>query len=72
MKDHIPCTAPVRTVVDCAEVLEGDALCDLVDSALCRKLMQPSRLIRAAEAALRRSRGARRVAIGRLLEALDV
>jgi hypothetical protein len=71
-KDRIPCTAPVRTVLDCAEVLEGEALCDLVDSALCRKLMQPSRLIRAAETARRGSRGARRAGLGRLLEALEV
>ena len=72
VKDRIPCTAPVRTVLDCAEVLEGDALCHLVDSALCRKLMQPSRLIRAAEAALGGSRGARRAGVVRLLEALEV
>ena len=72
IKDRIPYTAPVRTVIDCAEVLEQEALCDLVDSALCRKLMQPSRLIKATEAAWRTARGARRVAIGRLLEALEV
>jgi hypothetical protein len=72
VKDRIPCTAPVRTVIDCAEVLEGDALCNLVDSALCRKLMQPSRLIRAAEAARPGSRGVRRAALERLLEALEV
>jgi hypothetical protein len=62
----------VRTVIDCAEVLDPDALCHLVDGALCRKLMQPGRLIRAAEAALRGARRARRAAIRRLLEALEV
>jgi len=72
VKDRIPCTTPVRTVVDCAEVLEGDALCNLVDSALCRKLMQPGRLVRAAEAARKSARGARRAALERLLEALEV
>jgi hypothetical protein len=71
-RQHLPCTAPVQTVIDCAEVLDGEVLCDLVDSALCRKLMQPNRLIRAAEAARRSSRGSRRAAIGRLLEALEV
>jgi hypothetical protein len=59
-------------VIDCAEVLEGDALCHLVDSAPCRRLMRPSRLIRAAEAAWNAARGSRRVALGRLLEALEV
>ena len=72
VKDRLPCTSPVQTVIDCAEVLGGEELCDLVDSALCRKLMQPSRLIRAAEAAWRSARRARRAALGRLLEALDV
>ena len=59
-------------MIDCSELVDGEALCDLVDSALCRKLMQPSRLIRAAEAAWRTARGTRRVALGRLLEALEV
>ncbi len=59
-------------MVDCAEVLEQEELCDLVDSALCRKLMQPSRLIKATEAACQAARGTRRAAIGRLLEALEV
>jgi hypothetical protein len=72
VKDRIPCTAAVQTVIDCAEVLDQEALCDLVDSALCRKIMQPSRLIKAAEAAWRSARRSRRVALGRLLDALDV
>ncbi|HKY76916.1 MAG TPA: hypothetical protein VJS45_12295 [Acidimicrobiia bacterium] len=58
-------------MIDCAELLDQEALCDLVDSALCRKLMQPSRLIRAAEAAFRSSRRGRRAGLGRLLEALE-
>jgi hypothetical protein len=72
VKDRLPCTTPVQTVIDCAEVLDRDAVCDLVDSALCRKLMQPSRLIRAAEAAWRSARRSRRSGLGRLNEALDV
>jgi hypothetical protein len=72
VKDRIPCTSPIQTVIDCAELLPAEALCDLVDSALCRKLMQPSRLIRAAEAAWPMARKARRAGLGRLLEALVV
>lgn len=72
VKDRIPCTTPIQTVIDCAELLDGEALCDLVDSALCRKLMQPSRLIKAAETAWRSARRSRRVALGRLMEALEV
>ena len=72
LKDRLPCTTPVRTVLDCSELLDDEQLCDLVDSALCRKLMQPSRLIRAAEAAWLSARGARRAGLGRLLKALEV
>ena len=72
VKDRLPCTSPARTVIDCAELLDYESLCDLVDSALCRKLMQPSRLIRTAESAWREARGSRRAGLGRLLEALDV
>ena len=72
IRRRLPCTTPIQTMIDCAEVLDGEALCDLVDSALCRKLMQPNKLIRAAEAARRAARRSRRAAIGRLLEALEV
>jgi hypothetical protein len=72
VKDGIPCTNAVQTVIDCSEVLDQEALWDLVDSALCRKLMQPSRLIRAAETAWGTARKARRAGLGRLLEALEV
>jgi hypothetical protein len=70
--NRVPCTAPVRTVIDCAELLDGEALCDLVDSALCRKLLRPGKLIEAAEAAFQDARGRRRVELGHLLEALEV
>jgi hypothetical protein len=72
VKNRIACTTPVRTVIDCSEVLDFEDLCDLLDSALCRKLMQPSRIIRAAEEAWRTARGARRAGLGRLLKALEV
>jgi hypothetical protein len=72
VKDRIPCTTPIRTVIDCAELLDLEGLCDLVDSALCRKLMQPSRLIRAAEAEWGSARGVRRAGLGRLLDALQL
>lgn len=45
---------------------------DLVDSALCKKLMQPSRLIRASSEAWSVSRGRRRRHLERLERALDV
>jgi hypothetical protein len=72
MKDRIPCTAPVRTVIDCADLLDGEALWDLVDSALCHKLLRPGKLTGTAEAARERARGRRRAGLSRLLEALDV
>jgi hypothetical protein len=70
----IRCTSPTRTVVDCAAagLVDGEALWDLVDSALCKKLMQPSRLIRASGRARGSSRGARRAGLDRLERALDV
>ena len=78
VRKRIPCTSPTRTIVDCAAagLVEGEALWDLVDSALCKKLMQPSRLVerqraglggrpRRAAASPRTARtGARRLALG--------
>jgi hypothetical protein len=73
-RSRIRCTSPTRTVVDCAAagLLRGEALWDLVDSALCRKLTQPSRLVRASGRAWARSRGARRGRLQELERALDV
>jgi hypothetical protein len=70
----IPCTSPTRTVVECAAagLVEGEALWDLVDSALCKKLMQPSRLVQASGQAWAVSRGRRRGNLKRLERALDV
>ena len=36
--DGIPCTTPARTIVDAATVLGREALGDLVDDLLCRRL----------------------------------
>ena len=33
-RHRLPCTTPIQTVIDCAELLTAEALCDLVDSAL--------------------------------------
>ena len=67
-------TNPTRTVVDCAAagLVGGEALWDLVDSALCKKLMQPSRLVRASGRAWEESRGTRRVHLEALERTLDV
>lgn len=74
LRRRIRCTNPTRTVVDCAAagMVDGEALWDLVDSALCKKLMQPSRLVRASGRALPASRGPRRVHLEQLERTLDV
>src|SRR5437867_420671 len=45
--DGIRCTTPARTLIDCARIVDYDALCDLVDSALCRGLTSVAHLRRA-------------------------
>ena len=74
VRRRVPCTTPARTVVDCAAegAIEGEALWDLVDSALCKKLVQPSRLLRASSRALVSARAQRRRNIEQLERALDV
>jgi hypothetical protein len=74
IRRKVPCTSPTRTVVDCAAsgLVEGEALWDLIDSALCKKLMQPSRLVRASGQAWAVSRGPGRRHLQRLERALDV
>jgi hypothetical protein len=71
---RVPCTSPIRTVVECAAagLVEGETLWDLVDSALCKKLMQPSRLVQASGQAWAEARGRRRRHLERLERALDV
>jgi hypothetical protein len=74
IRRRIPCTTPTRTVIDCAAagLLEGEALWDLVDSALCGKLMQPSRLVRASGQAWEVARSTKRRRLEALERALDV
>jgi len=74
LRRQIPCTSPTRTVVDCAAagLLDGETLWDLVDSALCKKLTQPSRLVRASGRAWEAARGPRRRCLENLERALDV
>lgn len=74
IRRNIRCTNPTRTIVDCAAagLVTGEALWDLVDSALCKKLMQPSRLIRSSERAWKESRGLRRAQLEGLERTLDV
>jgi hypothetical protein len=74
IRRNFRCTSPSRTVVDCvaAGLLDGEAVWDMVDSVLCKKLMQPSRLVRASGRAWAAARGRRRGRIECLERALDV
>jgi hypothetical protein len=74
IRHRIRCTTPARTIVDCAAagLLDTEALWDLVDSALCKKLLQPSRLIRASGRAWGTARGRRRSRLAGLERAIDV
>jgi hypothetical protein len=54
--DHIPCTMPARTLVDCAGILSFKALCKLVDTTFYRQLTSPAKVYRAA-AAMRGKKG---------------
>jgi hypothetical protein len=74
IRSRIRCTSPARTVVDCAAagLVEGEALWDLVDSALCRKLVRPPRLVRASGKAWAAAGGRRRRGLENLERALDV
>lgn len=44
----IPATVPARTLVDCAQILDGPQLMAIVDPALCRRLTTPLAVQRAA------------------------
>jgi hypothetical protein len=74
VRSRIRCTTPTRTIIDCAAagLLDGEELCDLVDSALCKKLVQPSRLVRASERAWKAATGRRRGRLANLERTLDV
>lgn len=74
LRSSIRCTTPARTIVDCAAagLVDGEELCDLVDSALCKNLVRPSRLVAASGRAWEGARGRRRGHLARLERALDV
>jgi hypothetical protein len=74
VRNRIPCTTPIRTIVDCAAagLLEAEELCDLVDRALCKKLVKPSRLVEASNRAWVGASGRRRGRLAELERALDV
>ncbi|HYH51494.1 MAG TPA: type IV toxin-antitoxin system AbiEi family antitoxin domain-containing protein [Acidimicrobiia bacterium] len=74
IRSKIRCTTPSRTIVDCAAagLLNSDRLEDLVDSAICKKLVQPSRLIRASGEAWSATAGRRRGRLAVLERALNV
>lgn len=50
-RDGIPCTSPVRTLIDCASVLRGKPLADLLDRALACRAVRLDDLVRALEPA---------------------
>ena len=74
IRSKIRCTTPTRTILDCAAaaLVDSEGLCDLVDSALCRKLVRPSRLVAASGRAWGAARGRRRGRLAALERALDV
>jgi hypothetical protein len=74
LRSRIRCTTPARTIIDCAAaaLIDADGLCDLVDSALCKKLIQPSRLLSASGRAWASATGRRRGRLAGLERALDV
>jgi hypothetical protein len=74
VRSKIRCTTPARTIIDCAAaaILDTEGLCDLVDSAICKKLVQPSRLVGASGRAWTAATGRRRGRLGVLERALDV
>lgn len=65
----IPCTRPARTLVDCAAVVGYEALCDLVDDALCRRLTKVSAVYAAGA---RVGRGPGRKGVSQIHRALQV
>jgi hypothetical protein len=74
IRSKVRCTTPTRTILDCAAagLVDAEALCDLIDSALCKKLLQPSRLVAASGQAWAEARGRRRGRLADLERALDV
>ena len=74
VRNRIHCTTPSRTIIDCAAaaLVDTEGLWDLVDSAICKKLVQPSRLVRASGRAWAAATGRRRGRLAVLERALDV
>jgi hypothetical protein len=66
----IPCTRSARTVVDCAGLLDYEALCEMVDRALCRRKVASRAMM--LSAARRASPGSRRRGLPALEKALEV
>lgn len=65
----IPCTRPARTIVDSAVLLGYEALCEVVDDALCRPLTNPNDLL---QAMVRTGQGPGRRGQANLQRALEV
>jgi hypothetical protein len=74
IRSRIHCTTPARTIIDCAAagLVDAEELCNLVDSALCKKLLQPSRLVQASGRAWAAAGGRRRSRLAVLERTLDV
>jgi hypothetical protein len=66
---EIPVTTAARTVVDCASFLDYDALCELVDDALCERLCTTTDIAHAMD---RAAQGPGRAGLANLEEALSV
>lgn len=49
----VRCTAPARTLADCAGLVRSETLCDLVDMAICRRVSRPAAILSAARRAER-------------------
>jgi Transcriptional regulator, AbiEi antitoxin len=64
----VPCTDPARTLLDCAAVVTGGVLCDLVDSAFCEGISHP-RVVR--ETIERAASGRGRKGVVQLRRAID-
>jgi very-short-patch-repair endonuclease len=50
MRSGLPCTDPIRTIVDCAAGVTAEELDDLVDRALAHKIVPHQRLVKAVAA----------------------
>ena len=64
---EIPVTTAARTLVDCASVLDHEALCELLDDALCQRLCTTAEI---TEAMGRAGRGPGRAGLASLERAL--